>query len=346
MIEALTKTSEATAYTKTNPQATTELHTVSSDFCDEEGAQSFTKETVAKHFSAASGHYDRYAQVQKQIAQVNLDLLNNVRAGQHNAYSVDLGCGTGIHTKSLAAISDRCLAIDISIGMLEMAKSNHTEVRTASNKEILYCNADAERLPLGSESIDIIHSSMALQWCSSPNTAISEIARVLSKSGSAQLAIMLNSSLYELRQAWESLGIASRVNQFFSLQQWLQAAGQLGSAPNNENIVGQFNIEYTVTRFTEWHQSSLHMLRALKRIGAATKNTTTQTLAKDRSKSLATAVSTSIGKRELYALDLCMQQQMDAENPQRYCGSDSSSREQSLPLSYQVLFLTIHKSQD
>jgi malonyl-CoA O-methyltransferase len=344
MNEAIREAREAIACAEIDTLTSTKRSAVSNRLSEAGLSQDVAKKSVAKHFSAASGQYDRYAQVQKQIAQVNLELLNKVIAKRRIACAVDLGCGTGIHTKSLAAMSERCLAVDISLGMLEMAKSNHAETKTAENKKIQYCTGDAEQLPLQSGTVNIVHSSMALQWCSSPSTAVSEIARVLSSNGSAQLAIMLDSSLHELRQAWESLGLVSRVNQFFSQQQWLEASEQLRSEQATENHTVQFNIDYKVEVFTEWHQSSLHMLRALKRIGAATKNTATHVSSDPKVSAMAS--STRIGKQELHALDQQMRKQRKAENPQQYSESASSTHDVALPLSYQVLFLSIHKSKE
>ena len=344
MIEVLNEASEAMACAEIDTLTTVAFNTVSNKVIEAERSQNVSKNTVARHFSAASGQYDRYAQVQKQIAQVNLELLNKVTAGQDAAYSVDLGCGTGIHTKSLAGMSENCLAIDISLGMLEMAKSNHAETTTAANKAIQYCTGDADNLPLQSGTVDIVHSSMALQWCSSPKIAIDEIARVLSENGSAQLAIMLDSSLHELRLAWDSLGIASRVNRFFSQQQWLEATEQLGTSQVRTNTPRRFNIQYRVEQFTEWHKSSLHMLRALKRIGAATKNNPTHVNSGLNASALAASVG--ISKQELRALDQKMYQQLLADSSQDESGSNPSSLGKDLPLSYQVLFLSINKSQD
>ena len=344
MIELLSKAREATACAEIATLTSAKRSAVNNRLREAELSQDVAKKSVAKHFSAASSQYDRYAQVQKQIAQVNLELLNKVVAGGRVACSVDLGCGTGIHTKSLAAMSESCLAVDISLGMLEMAKSNHAATKTAAFKRIQYCTGDAEHLPLQSGTVNILHSSMALQWCSSPSIAISEIARVLSRNGSAQLAIMLGSSLHELRQAWEGLGLESRVNQFFDQQQWLEAADQLRTEHADENQAVRFKVDYKVERFTEWHQSSLHMLRALKRIGAATKSTAKH-VSSDSTFS-AMASSTRIGKQELHALDQQMRKQWEAENQPRIVESDSNSGDAALPLSYQILFLSIHKRKD
>lgn len=308
--------------------------------------QQVDKKRVAEHFSTACSSYDQYAQVQKQIAAVNLELMSDVVSGVCK-YAVDLGCGTGLHTNLLAKMADNCLAIDISYGMLTSAQINNAEKTTAANKAIRYCGGDVDSLPLQSQCIDVLHSSMALQWCSSPRNAIAEIARVLSTRGSAQLAIMLDSSLNELRQAWQNMGLAPRVNEFFSQKQWLDATQNLKVDKVSSADV-QINIEQQVRSFTEWHPSSLHMLRALKRIGAATKSNDTQTAVNSRS-----SISSVISKQELLELDQQMrrQQAMDEQSPiiqeqSKQLQIGNTDRDQSeLPLTYQILFLSIKKSQ-
>jgi malonyl-CoA O-methyltransferase len=309
-------------------------------------AQEVNKKRVAEHFSAACGNYDQYAQVQKQIAEVNFELLSQVIAGR-SKFSVDLGCGTGLHTGSLAKMSDNCLAIDISHGMLKVAQINNADVTTFTNKAILYCSGDADSLPLQSQSIDVLHSSMALQWCSSPSFVIAEIIRVLSTGGSAQLAIMLDSSLYELRDAWENIGITPRINNFFSQKQWLQATQDLQIEQINKNSNVKINIQQKVRSFTEWHSSSLDMLRALKLIGAATKYNSKQ-ISENRHLQLSpVAASTAISKQELLELDKQMQPHqcgLSEQYRQRKAGYKAKGKP-SLPLTYQILFLTIQKTQ-
>ncbi|MFT6329273.1 MAG: malonyl-CoA O-methyltransferase [Bermanella sp.] len=308
--------------------------------------QEVNKKRVAEHFSAACGNYDQYAQVQKQIAEVNIELLSHVITGR-SKFSVDLGCGTGLHTGSLAKMSDNCLAIDISHGMLKVAQINNADVTTFTNKAILYCSGDADSLPLQSQSIDVLHSSMALQWCSSPSFGIAEITRVLSTGGSAQLAIMLDSSLYELRDAWENIGITPRINNFFSQQQWLQATQDLQIEQINKNSNVKINIQQQVRSFTEWHSSSLDMLRALKLIGAATKYNSMEIAENSHLQLSPVTVSNAISKQELIELDKQMQRQVCAlsEQYQQRNAGDKGEGNRGLPLTYQILFLTIQKTQ-
>lgn len=315
-----------------------------------EANKSVNKTQVAERFSAASTNYDRYAQVQKQIAQVNLELLTKAITGQIR-HAVDLGCGTGIHTKTVAAMSQHCMAMDISPGMLRTAKAQNINTKTAKQNNLTYCAGDADSLPIQSACVDVLHSSMALQWCLSPKQALSEIARVLSNNGTAQLAIMLDSSLIELRQAWENIGVAPRVNQFFDQEEWLQAAHLIASDYANEQTDTTCRLEHQVQCFVEWHPSSLHMLRALKRIGAATKNDAPTDFNSPDTTVL--PASKPIRKDELVRLDQEMHKHLSKHSqievgeqaqwqPDR---SDVNHPLRQLPLSYQVLFLTIHKTQ-
>ncbi|WP_412973269.1 methyltransferase domain-containing protein [Glaciecola sp. MF2-115] len=311
--------------------------------------QTLNKHQVADHFSAASASYDQYAQVQKQIAEVNLELLQ--QSNLSNAkQAVDLGCGTGIHTKSLAALSERCLAIDISHGMLTAARALNLNSKTAQDNAIQYCNGDADNLPLSSGSIDVLHSSMALQWCSSPESATHEIVRVLSNNASAQLAIMLDSSLGELKNAWKTIGLEPRVNEFFGKEQWLNATQEVVNKQRKVDSKTQFTIEHQTRRFVEYHKSSLHMLRALKKIGAATKtegethedmqqrnpfNSSEQECTKSTSK--------PISKHELKLLDNEMRKQLDENASKNAHINNENQLTKNLPLTYQILFLNIQK---
>lgn len=288
---------------------------------------SVNKLAMAEHFSSAAKHYDFYAEVQKQIAEVNIQLLNNLVAscnkdglkeridsGTQNLTSlaIDLGCGTGIHTNEIAALSARCIAIDISQGMLKSALNNNLDTRTAGNQDIQFCGGDAEALPLRDASVDILHSSMALQWCHSPKQVIAEVKRVLSSKGKAQLAIMLDSSLFELRNAWSQLDIEPRINNFYSQKDWLA----------NITCDSECKVDSHTQRFQEWHSSSLNMLRALKRIGAATKQADSVSSEGNTMK--------PIGKQELAQLDQQMSKKSDRPNA-------------VYSLSYDILFISIEK---
>ncbi|MBE8168001.1 MAG: methyltransferase domain-containing protein [Shewanella sp.] len=153
---------------------------------------------VDEGFSAAAKTYAAHNVVQTICSTELIDGLNL------KGNIVDLGAGPG--TKYLTSPSSNILCLDIAFGMLSFLKS----------KFPLYTpiNADAQSLPLLSQSIDYIVSNLALQWCQNYDVAISEAQRVLTKNGEIHLNLVANNSLPELKK----LGFS--VNQFRELAEY------------------------------------------------------------------------------------------------------------------------------
>ncbi|MBF7073174.1 methyltransferase domain-containing protein [Glaciecola sp. MH2013] len=272
------------------------------------------KQLIANNFAKAANQYNAHARVQKRVAQALFDELDQQlilgRGSQGNVNqpqfpkAMDLGCATGINTATLASYAETTIGLDISLGMLDIASAqverfNHNRLVSRS---LHWLAADAEHLPLASQSIDLVYSSMAMQWCESPSAAIAEIRRVLAPKGKAFLAIMLGSSMMELHKAYHALGIPSRVNSFHLEQDWLNAAAAC--------------THHTKT-FVDYHPDALAMLKSLKSVGAATKQS-------PNNESMCQA---SITRRELKGLE-----------------QEMSQHAQGYPLSYDLLFLSIGAS--
>src|SRR5690606_5923100 len=90
---------------------------------------------------------------------------------------VDLGSGTGYFSRVLAErfTGAQGVAVDIAEGMLRHA-------RPLGGAEH-YIVGDAERLPLRACSVDLIFSSLAVQWCVDFAAVLSEARRVLRPGG-------------------------------------------------------------------------------------------------------------------------------------------------------------------
>jgi arsenite methyltransferase len=72
-----------------------------------------------------------------------------------NGTVLDMGCGAGLDSLLLArrmALRGRVIGIDFSWAMLERARCAAAASRTAN---VLFCQADAERLPLDDSVIDV-----------------------------------------------------------------------------------------------------------------------------------------------------------------------------------------------
>jgi malonyl-CoA O-methyltransferase len=174
---------------------------------------SLNKQLIAQSFSKAAKGYDNAAQFQRDVG----DRLLTYMPKDCGSVLVDLGCGTGFFQRQLQTKYQRpVIGVDIAEGMLSFAKHNSV----AGNNYWLV--ADAEGLPFASNSIDLIYSSMAVQWCQQLPLLFSEIKRVLKPGGQFVFSTLVEGSLAELKLAWQSVDGYVHVNQFMSSLHWQQ----------------------------------------------------------------------------------------------------------------------------
>jgi SAM-dependent methyltransferase len=102
-------------------------------------------------------------------------LLERLPAG----LALDVAAGTGRHTRRLAALVHRVLAVDLSSAMLR-GLSDVVDVRRAVG--------DMTALPLADAAVDVVVCSLALTHLPVLEPAIAEIARVLRPGGRAVLS--------------------------------------------------------------------------------------------------------------------------------------------------------------
>ncbi|TQV65460.1 MAG: malonyl-ACP O-methyltransferase BioC [Halothiobacillaceae bacterium] len=171
------------------------------------------KARVRRSFDAAAGHYEQHARLQKMVRDEMLDRLEWIKVDP--SVVVDLGCGTGAATRALRKRYPRAgvLGLDISTGMLAMARAGQPWLR----KPHLVC-ADMERLPLGDASVDLLFSSLTLQWSNEPERVFAEARRVLKPGGVFVFSTLGPDSLHELRNAWREADPAhTHVNLFYDM---------------------------------------------------------------------------------------------------------------------------------
>ncbi|WKE67410.1 methyltransferase domain-containing protein [Gallaecimonas kandeliae] len=142
---------------------------------------------VARAFGLAAEQYDTHAALQRRVADWLLEQVT-----QAAAIALDLGCGTGYCLARLPAF--KRIGIDISAPMLATARQKLPQAD--------FIQGDAEALPLPSHSVDLLVSSLALQWCLSLDKALLEAQRVLAPGGRLLIALPMAGSLFELAEAW------------------------------------------------------------------------------------------------------------------------------------------------
>lgn len=185
-------------------------------------AAGLDKKKVAHSFSRAASTYDSVAQLQRDIGS-RLFAYMPAELSNHSAV-LDLGSGTGFFTRQLAArySSSQIMGLDIAEGMLNYAAGQQAGVN--------WLCADAECLPLADKSIDVIFSSLAIQWCSHLPQLMRELARVLKPGGKMYIATLGPGTLHELKAAWQQVDNYVHVNRFQSAQQLADAVDQASLA--------------------------------------------------------------------------------------------------------------------
>ena len=174
---------------------------------------------VARHFGGAARTYDAHAAVQLSAARALLAMLPEELAPAH---ALDLGAGTAPMARRLCARfpETRWLGLDLALPMLEEAGA-----RGRLDSHYRAVCADATCLPLAAESVDLVYSSFALQWCRDLAPLATELTRVCRPGAVFALCVPLPGTLQELRDSWAVADAHAHVNPFHPLEAW-QAAFQ------------------------------------------------------------------------------------------------------------------------
>jgi malonyl-CoA O-methyltransferase len=204
-------------------------------------------------FDRASAGYEAAAALQ---ARVSAELLARVTAFDFSPRVVlDLGSGTGRVTRELRRRYPRALviALDLSPGMLKEARRHQGLWRRFAR----VCG-DALALPLAAASVDLVYSSLVLQWCEPLAQALAEVRRVLRPDGFFAFSTFGPDTLKELRAAWAQADGLTHVNRFLDVHDVGDAIARSGLA---EPVLD-------VDRVELGYPDTLALMRDLKAIGA------------------------------------------------------------------------------
>ncbi|MGY2376404.1 malonyl-ACP O-methyltransferase BioC [Pseudomonas sp. SDO524_S393] len=177
------------------------------------------KRQVAASFSRAAASYDSVAELQRAVGAQLLALVPPATLPQR---WLDMGCGTGYFSRVLGERwpASQGVALDIAEGML-----NHARPLGGAQHFIA---GDAERLPLQARSVDLIFSSLAVQWCAHFDAVLSEAFRVLQPGGVMAFASLCVGTLGELRDSWRAVDGLVHVNRFRTFEAYQQLCAVSG----------------------------------------------------------------------------------------------------------------------
>jgi len=134
--------------------------------------------------------------------------------------------------------------------------------RSRSGGDSDWLVGDAEALPLATDSIDLVFSSLAFQWCYRPEHLFAELARVLRPGGCCVFSSLGPETLCELRSAWAAVDSHQHVNTFLPCSELANAVHSVRGV-TLELHSAQFRMHYPRVR---------DLLQELKTLGAHNMN--------------------------------------------------------------------------
>jgi ubiquinone/menaquinone biosynthesis C-methylase UbiE/uncharacterized protein YbaR (Trm112 family) len=119
-----------------------------------------------------------------------------------NGLGLDVACGTGLFTRSIAKKMRLVYGIDISMGMLEKA-TEYSEKKGLGN--IRFSRAKAERLPFSDGIFDGVVCCGALHLFPDTIEALNEMARVMKKGSRLAVMTFVKRRLFRFKTVYEHL---------------------------------------------------------------------------------------------------------------------------------------------
>jgi demethylmenaquinone methyltransferase/2-methoxy-6-polyprenyl-1,4-benzoquinol methylase len=147
-------------------------------------------------------HADKAGKVRSMFAAIagKYDLNNRVHSlGRDQAWRrfavraagvrpgdevVDVACGTGDLTEAFArSEAARVTGVDFTPEMLRVARKKQERLAAAERSKITYMEGDAQALPFGDGSVDVVSIAFGIRNVAAPERAIAEFSRILKPGG-------------------------------------------------------------------------------------------------------------------------------------------------------------------
>jgi malonyl-CoA O-methyltransferase len=203
------------------------------------------EENLIDSFSKHAKTYDRYAQLQKSMAErlasfLPTPLPDNV---------LEIGCGTGLFTRHLLTQPVKKLILnDIAPGMLEILSNSLTLPLSTKISP-----GNAERIHF--KNMDLVCANAVFQWFQNPQEVLVKLNQALTTNGSLIFSTFGPKTLMEFRQA---ANLESPID-LYNKDSWTDMIRDSG-----------FTMKFWDVEIRKiFFSSSLSLLKNLQQIGAA-----------------------------------------------------------------------------
>ncbi len=206
---------------------------------------------IARDFSKAATRYDAHAHLQRTVASRCAELVQHHLMPKlpENPAILDAGCGTGFLAADVRDAT--IIQLDIAEGM----------ARQAARHEQPTLTANIAQLPLADNAVNIVHSSLCLQWVEALDVALAECHRTLTDNGHMIFSTLEMGSSYELATSFAHATGTPRTLPFRHHTTYLNALEDVGFAP----------IHTEQDLIIERYDSPRDVMKNLKNIGANNK---------------------------------------------------------------------------
>jgi ubiquinone/menaquinone biosynthesis C-methylase UbiE len=131
--------------------------------------------------------------IRRALDPFTIDVWKRVVRGKR---VLDVGCGSGRVTNALAPYCESIVGLDISEGLVKIAK------RESQSKRAVFVVGDAEHLPFKEETFDVVVCYGLLHHMEYPERVINEASRVLREGGVFLGFELMETELYDEIDFW------------------------------------------------------------------------------------------------------------------------------------------------
>jgi malonyl-CoA O-methyltransferase len=175
----------------------------------------FDRRQLRRSFGRAASRYTEVAALQREVEARLLEQLGYLDDRQPSRV-LDLGSGPG---RAAGAMKKRwpkaeVIAVDAALPMLREVPKH-----TRFWRPVRRVNADVSKLPFAEQCVDVIFSSLCLQWLDDLPAVLSEFRRVLRPDGLLLFSTFGPETLSELRDAYLQAGETPPLSPFAAIQQ-------------------------------------------------------------------------------------------------------------------------------